>query len=53
MQQGNGTILQVVRNPSYAAPYVACVVVTIGMVWQFMFHLVRFIARRSAQLAKS
>lgn len=53
MQQGNGTILQVVRNPSYAAPYVACVVVTVGMIWQFMFHLVRFIARRSAQLAKS
>lgn len=47
MQQGSGTVLQVVRNPSYAAPYVACAVISVGLIWQFMFHLIGFIARRS------
>ena len=47
MQQGSGTVLQVVRNPSYAAPYVACAVISVGLIWQFMFHLIGFIARRA------
>ena len=39
------TILQVVHNPSVAAPYVACVVVGAGLLLQFSFHLVGFFRR--------
>ena len=41
-----GTILQVVRNPGYQMPYIACVIVSLGLVFQFTFHLVGFIRRR-------
>src|SRR5437588_4589831 len=34
------TILQVVHNPSFIAPYVACVIVAAGLLVQFGFHLV-------------
>jgi len=40
------SVLQVVRNPSWLAPYIGCIVVTIGMMWQFMHHLVGFITKR-------
>src|SRR3954468_9832267 len=40
------SILQVVRNPSFIAPYVACIVVAAGLLVQFGYHLVGF-ARRS------
>jgi ABC-type transport system involved in cytochrome c biogenesis permease subunit len=40
------TILQVVRNPSWLFPYIACVVVSIGLVWQFGLSL-RTARRRS------
>lgn len=42
----SGTVLQVVRNPSYQTPYIACVVISVGMTIQFLFHLVGF-ARRA------
>lgn len=38
--------LQVVRNPSWLAPYAGCYVVAIGMYVQFRHHLVRFLQRR-------
>jgi hypothetical protein len=38
-----GTILQVVRNPGWLTPYVACVVVSLGLLGQFFLHLFRFI----------
>ena len=41
----SGTILQVVRNPGYQAPYIACVIVSIGLIFQFTLHLTGF-ARR-------
>lgn len=41
-----GTILQVVRNPGWLTPYLACVVISAGLVAQFMSHLVGFNARR-------
>jgi hypothetical protein len=41
-----GSILQVVRNPSYQAPYIACLVVSLGLIYQFTLHLTGF-ARRS------
>jgi hypothetical protein len=42
------SILQVVRNPSFLAPYVACIVVAAGLLVQFGYHLVGFARRRSA-----
>ena len=42
------TVLQVVRNPSWKLPYVACGVMALGLVWQFGLHLVGFGARRGS-----
>jgi hypothetical protein len=42
------SILQVVRNPSWLTPYIACVLVSIGLVVQFMYHLVGFAKKRKA-----
>lgn len=41
-----GTVLQVVRNPGWLTPYFACVVISIGLVGQFLLHLVGFFTRR-------
>ena len=40
--------LQVVRNPSWITPYLGCIIVGVGMTWQFMAHLIGFIAKRNA-----
>jgi hypothetical protein len=37
-----GTILQVVHNPSWLTPYLSCVLVGVGLVVQFATHLVGF-----------
>ena len=42
------TILQVVRNPSWLLPYVACALMTLGLVVQFGTHLVGFVGKRRA-----
>jgi ResB-like family len=42
----SATILQVVHNPSFIAPYVACVIVATGLLVQFGFHLVGFSRQR-------
>jgi hypothetical protein len=44
----SGTVLQVVRNPSWLTPYVACVMVAGGLVIQFLSHLVGFAKKRTA-----
>jgi len=44
------TILQVVHNPSFLAPYVACVIVAAGLLVQFGYHLVGFARKRRAAL---
>ena len=41
-----GTILQVVKNPSWLAPYAACVLVSLGLVIQFMTHMLGFVRKR-------
>lgn len=46
-----GTILQVVRNPAALAPYIACSLVALGLIVQFLSHLSGF-ARRQAQRIK-
>lgn len=43
-----GTILQVVRNPSWLAPYASTVLVSIGLLMQFMTHMVGFVKKRKA-----
>jgi len=40
------TILQVVRNPGWLTPYVACALVSVGLVIRFMSHLIEFLSRR-------
>ena len=42
------SILQVVRNPGWVLPYVACVMMAAGLVLQFGLHLFGFIRKRSA-----
>jgi len=41
-----GTILQVVKNPGWLTPYLACVLIATGMVVQFLSHLIPFLRRR-------
>ncbi|HXC35425.1 MAG TPA: cytochrome c biogenesis protein ResB [Candidatus Acidoferrales bacterium] len=38
------SLLQVVHNPGWLTPYIACGMVAAGLVIQFMFHLTGFIA---------
>jgi len=42
------TILQVVRNPSWVLPYIACSLMALGLVGQFGIHLVGFVQKRRA-----
>jgi ResB-like family len=41
--------LQVVRNPGWLTPYIGCAMVAIGLIIQFMFHLVGFLSNRKAK----
>ncbi len=43
--------LQVVRNPGWITPYLGCILVGGGMVYQFLFHLIGFISKRRAPVA--
>jgi hypothetical protein len=47
-QDDRATILQVVHNPSFLAPYIACVIVACGLLVQFGFHLIGFARKRRA-----
>ncbi len=40
------SILQVVRNPSWLLPYIACTLVGLGLLVQFSIHLVNFSRKR-------
>ena len=51
---GKGTsALQVVRNPGWITPYLGCAIVSLGMVWQFLYHLVGFLSKPRNSKAKS
>ncbi len=39
----NGTILQIVDNPGWLMPYVACTMVTLGLLIHFLINLVGFL----------
>jgi hypothetical protein len=42
----HGSILQVVHNPGWLTPYLGCVLVGTGLVFQFLTHLIPFLKRR-------
>lgn len=46
-RDGSGTVLQVVRNPGWLMPYLACALVSVGMSWHFGQSLVGFLRRRA------
>jgi hypothetical protein len=39
--------LQVVENPSWLTPYAGCLVVGLGMMWQFLWQLSKFFSKRA------
>ena len=47
--QRPSSALQVVRNPSWLTPYIGCALVGLGLVIQFLKHLVGFISKRKAK----
>jgi len=40
------SILQVVKNPTFILPYIACGLVGAGLLTQFSMHLIGFLRRR-------
>ena len=42
------SILQVVRNPGWLLPYIACIMMSLGLVLQFGIHLVGFASKRAS-----
>ncbi len=46
--QTPSSTLQVVRNPAWLTPYAGCIIVALGLIVQFMIHLVGFVSRRKA-----
>jgi hypothetical protein len=40
------SVLSVVRNPGWLTPYIGCGMVGVGLVIQFMFHLVGFVSKQ-------
>jgi hypothetical protein len=42
----HNSVLEVVRNPSWLVPYISCGAMALGLVIQFLMHLVAFAKRR-------
>jgi hypothetical protein len=42
-----GTVLQVVTNSGWMVPYLGCMIVAVGLLGQFMLHLVGFLQKRA------
>jgi hypothetical protein len=49
LEGDRGTILQVVRNPGWLMPYIACAMVSLGMLFHFGLHLIGFLRLRAEQ----
>ena len=41
------SVLQVVHNPGWITPYVGCGLVALGLLSQFLMHLVSFLSKRT------
>jgi ABC-type transport system involved in cytochrome c biogenesis permease subunit len=50
---GSGTVLQVVRNPGAALPYISCALVAAGLLLHFGLAMTTFLRRRSKRLTKA
>ena len=50
--QTPSSVLMVVHNPAWLTPYAGCAMVALGLVIQFMFHLVGFIRKKNPGPAK-
>lgn len=46
-EDNHGTVLQVVKNPSWLTPYFSCLLVGGGLVVQFLTHLLNFTKKRT------
>ena len=44
-QVENYTVFQVIENPSWLTPYAACLLVCLGLLLQFGYHLIRFLGK--------
>jgi hypothetical protein len=44
-----GTVLQVVENRGWMVPYVGCMIVAVGLLGQFLLHLMGFLRERGAR----
>jgi len=40
------SVFQVVKNPTWLTPYFACIMVGLGLLIQFMIHLLAFVKKR-------
>jgi hypothetical protein len=49
-QDDSATVLQVVHNATFLAPYVACVIVAAGLLVQFGYHLFGFARQRQTAI---
>jgi hypothetical protein len=45
------SIFQVVQNPAWLTPYIACLLVALGLCIQFAMHLAEFIDERRREAA--
>lgn len=45
---GKMSAFQVVKNPGWLLPYIACIMMGFGLVWQFSLGLLSFIRKRTA-----
>ncbi|HSY53017.1 MAG TPA: cytochrome c biogenesis protein ResB [Opitutaceae bacterium] len=53
MNKASGlSVLQVVHNPSWTIPYISCLMMAAGLIFQFVLHLNGFIRKRTATAAK-
>ncbi len=52
-RDNHGTTLQVVHNPSWLTPYFSCVLVGLGLIVQFMTHLLGFSFKRKPAAASA
>ena len=46
--QTPSSVLMIVHNPAWLTPYAGCAMVALGLVVQFMFHLVGFITKKNS-----
>ena len=52
-KQDTASMFQVVRNPGWLIPYISCILVSVGLIYQFMWHLVAFLRNHSKRVAGS